>query len=226
MPHAAHVIRTPLGMHIHFWEKPSIDMVRFWLDVMDIDQRELLHTLRGLVTAARKSGHFDPIPSPFVWLWDLLQLTPDMERYEALIYHILYRALPVETKIDNSFFKYVVDMFDGMPDSVIHEDRYTVLFHSIQMGLQPSAMLLIEKGANLHAAGYDYQSITTEWNQEHTITSKYLHTVTSRSMLTSERFFKWRGSFFFRQISAWQNSQGQPHKKIPCREAVGLRRPC
>jgi hypothetical protein len=79
-----------------------------------------------------------------------------------------------------------------MLDSMPHEDRYTVLFHSVQMGLYPSAPLLIEKGADLHAAGYDYQSFTDPWNQEHTITSKYLHTITSRSMLTSEGFFQWR----------------------------------
>ena len=117
-----------------------------------------------------------------------------MERYEALVYHILYRALLVETKIDNGFFKYVVDRFDGMLDSVPHKDRYTVLSHSIQRGLHPSAILLIEKGANFHAVGYDYPSVITPWNHEHehTITSKYLHAIASQGMLMSKRFFKWR----------------------------------
>jgi hypothetical protein len=35
---------------------------------MDVDERELLHTLRGLAVAARKADNFDPTASPFVWL--------------------------------------------------------------------------------------------------------------------------------------------------------------
>src|ERR1700712_719858 len=139
-------------MQVHFWDKPSIDVVRFWLDAMDIDERELWHTLRGLAAAARKVDHFDAITSPFVWLWNLLQLKPDMERYEALVYHILYRALPFETKIDNGFLAYVVNLFSDKLDAIPDKDRYTALFHCIQMELYPSAPLLIEKGADLHAA--------------------------------------------------------------------------
>jgi hypothetical protein len=90
-------------MHVHFWDKPSIDVVRFWLDVMDVDVRELLHTLRGLATAARKSDDFEPTTSPFVWLWDLLQLRPSMEKYKSLVYHNLYRALPVGNKFIMAF---------------------------------------------------------------------------------------------------------------------------
>ncbi|KAE9381098.1 hypothetical protein N431DRAFT_476007 [Stipitochalara longipes BDJ] len=183
---------TPLRMQVHFWEKPTIDVVRFWLDVMNVDERELLHTLRGLATAARKADNFDPTTSPFVWLWNLLQLKPNMERYEALVHHILYRALPVENKIDNGFLAYVLDLFPNNLDSVPDENRNTVLFRCIQMELYPSAFLLIEKGADLHAAGYDHVVLPRPNNHWHTMTSEFLHTITSRSMLTSQRFFKWR----------------------------------
>lgn len=106
-------------MQIHFWEKPSIDAVRFWLGVMDIDE----------------------MVSSFVWLWNLLQLKPDIERYEALVYHMSYRALPVENKIDNGFLAYVVDLFCDKLDSIPDEGRYTALFLCIQMELYPSALL-------------------------------------------------------------------------------------
>jgi hypothetical protein len=41
-----------------------------------------------------------------------------MEKYEALVYHILYRGLPVENKIDNGFLKHVVDLFYDKLDSI------------------------------------------------------------------------------------------------------------
>jgi hypothetical protein len=163
-------------MHVHLWDKPSIDVVRFWLDVMDVDVRELLHTLRGLATAARKSDDFEPTTSPFVWLWDLLQLRPSMEKYKTLVYHILYRALPVGNKIYNGFLKYVIGLFYDKLDSIPDKGRCSVLFQCIQMELYPSALLLIEKGADLHAAGYEHEVLPQLKSHWHTMTSKFLHT--------------------------------------------------
>jgi hypothetical protein len=57
------------------------------------------------------------------------------------------------------------------------------------MELYLSALLLIEKGADLHAAGYEHEVLPRLNSHWHTMTSKVLHTITSRSMLTSERFF-------------------------------------
>ncbi len=97
----------------------GIALARCWLDVMDVDERELLLTLRVLAVAARKVDHLDPTTSLFVWLGSL-QLKPNMKIYEALVYHILYRALPVENKIDSCFLAYLVGLFfnylDGIPD--------------------------------------------------------------------------------------------------------------
>jgi hypothetical protein len=180
-------------MQVHFWENPTIEVIQFWLGAMDIDEREMLHTLRGLAIAARKSENFDPATSPFVWPWNILQLKPDMERYEALVYHILYRALPVENKIDNGFLAHVVDLFSKNLNSTPEEDRYSILFQCIEMEVYPSALLLIEKGADLHDSGYDHVVLPKPNNQWHTMTSEFLHTITSRVMLTTERIFRWRG---------------------------------
>lgn len=128
----------------------------------------------------------------FVWLWNLLQLKPDIERYEALVYHMSYRALPVENKIDNGFLAYVVDLFCDKLDSIPDEGRYTALSLCIQMELYPSALLLTEKGADLHDSGYDHEVLPRSNNHRHTMTSQFLHTIASRSLLTSARFIKWR----------------------------------
>jgi hypothetical protein len=124
--------------------------------------------------------------------WNLLQLEAGMERYEALVYHMLYRALPVENKIDNGFLVYVVDLFPNKLESIPDEGKYTVLFLCIQMEVYPSALLLTEKGAYLHASGYDHEVFPRSNNQRHTMPSQPLHTIASRSLLTSARFIKWR----------------------------------
>jgi hypothetical protein len=158
---------------------------------MDIDERELLYTLRGFAISVRKADTVDRTMSSFVWLWNLLQLKPDIERYEALVYHMLYRALPLENKTDNGFLAYVVDLFPHKLDSIPDEGRYTVLFLCIQMELYPSALLLMEKRADLHASGYDHEVLPRPNNQWHTMTSQLLHTIVSWSLLTSARFIKW-----------------------------------
>jgi hypothetical protein len=55
----------------------------------------------------------------------------------------------------------------------------------------PSVLLLIQKETDLHASGYDHEVLPRPNNQWHTMTSQLLHTIVSRSLLTSARFIKW-----------------------------------
>lgn len=155
---------------------------------MDISYDELLHTLRGLATAARKSKNFDPATSSFVWFNNLIQL----KLTERLVYRILYNALPLKPNTDNGFLAYLIDKFSGMLDSVTEEGRHTVLFKCVELGLHESAKIFMEKGAGLHTMGCDYYSYTDPWQREYSVTSEYLHSITSRSLLCSERFVGWR----------------------------------
>lgn len=79
-----------------------------------------------------------------------------------------------------------------MLDSVTEDGRHTVLFKSVELGLYEPAKMLIENGADLHTTGYDYYSYTDPWEREYTMTSAYLHNITSRSLLCSKRISKWR----------------------------------
>jgi hypothetical protein len=83
---------------------------------------------------------FQPDDVSFRLVLDLLALKPDVKGY-TLVYHILYRALPIESKIDNVFVAYVVNLFSGKLDAIPDEETYTVLFHCIQMELHASALL-------------------------------------------------------------------------------------
>jgi hypothetical protein len=50
----------------------------------------------------------------------------------------------------------------------------------------------MEKGANLHLAGYGHAVLPHPNNHCHTTTSEHQHKITSRRMMTSARFIKWR----------------------------------
>jgi len=56
----------------------------------------------------------------------------------------------------------------------------------------PPPSSLIEKGANLHLAGYGHAVLPHPNNHCHTTTSEHQHKITSRRMMTSARFVKWR----------------------------------
>jgi hypothetical protein len=60
------------------------------------------------------------------------------------------------------------------------------------MELHISALPLLWKGADPHAAGHDHTVLPHLNNHCHTTTSEPQHKITARSMMTSARFIKWR----------------------------------
>jgi hypothetical protein len=177
--------RSPFSIHTNWHSKQSTDVLRLWIEAMDLDRDELWIGLRGLARAQAASSSFDFQNSPSVWLFNQLQLDPAMCGYDKLVFDLLsatnprafwwlYERVNERKNCPNSgFFQYLLDLFPDLIDVVEVEGGQTILFHTTMSGCCNSALQLVNAGAELH-----------HYAQGHTITSK--------SLLSSHCFFKWQ----------------------------------
>jgi hypothetical protein len=174
--------RSPFSIHTNWHLKHSTDVLRLWIEAMDLDRDELWAGLRGLARKQAASSSFDPQNSPFVWLFNQLQPEPTMCGYDKLVFDLLSAANSrapwyVYGRRNNcpssAFFQYLLDLFPDLIDVVRVEGGQTVLFHMVVSGCYHLALQLVIAGAELHHYAHG-------------------HTITSKSFLSSRSFFKWQ----------------------------------
>jgi hypothetical protein len=177
--------RSPFSIHTHWHAKHSTDVLRLWIEAMDLDRDELWIGLRGLARAQAASSSFDFQNSPFVWLFNQLQPEPTMGGYDKLVSDLLLAAnarafwwfhgrVNEQNNYPNSgFFQYLLDLFPDLIDVVRVKGGQTVLFHMVISGCYQIALQLVNAGAELHHCAQG-------------------HTITSKNLLSSHRFFKWQ----------------------------------
>ena len=190
-PHT-NLCRSPFIIHTKWHAKHSIDVLRLWIESMDLDRDELWLGLRGLARAQAASSSFDFQNSPFVWLFNQLQPEPTMCGYEKLVFDLLSAANSrafwwtygrnnePNNYPGSEFLRYLLDLFPDLIDVVRVEGGQTVLFYMVIAGYYYPALQLVNAGAELH-----------HYAQGHTITSKasFHHAAFSNGKRSSE----WRG---------------------------------